>query len=244
MADVQKENGYTTIANELLEAITGSNLTLRETKIILCVIRYTYGFQRKEAELSLRFISVSTNIDFRHTQTVLTSLISKNILLIKKGNQGITGRIISLNKNYDSWNTLDQIGDTNKPLALTKKVTLALTKTANGSIDQIGDKERQKKTLKKEDSCFFDLIPDELKTIEFKEAWQDWITYKKEKKDKLTASTAKLQFKKLIRFLNEGMNPVDIINQTITEGWTGLFPLKQNGESSRRREQNQGILIL
>ena len=84
MANVQKENGYTTIANELLEAITGSNLTLRETKIILCVIRYTYGFNRKEAELSLRFISVSTNIDFRHTQTVLTSLIAKNILIIKK----------------------------------------------------------------------------------------------------------------------------------------------------------------
>jgi len=244
MADVQKENGYTTIANELLEAITGSSLTLRETKIILCVIRYTYGFNRKEAQLSLRFISEATNIKYRHTQTVLSNLLSKNILIIKRENQGITGRIISLNKNYESWNSLDQKGITKQDEGMTKKVSLALTKRGNTTIDQKSIKERQKKTLKKEDSCFFDLIPDELKTIEFKEAWQDWITYKKEKKDKLTVSTAKLQFKKLIRFLNEGMNPVEVINQTITEGWKGLFPLKQNGESYQQQKQNQGTLVL
>jgi len=244
MANVQKENGYTTIANELLEAITGSSLTLRETKIILCVIRYTYGFNRKEAQLSLRFISEATNIKYRHTQTVLSNLLSKNILIIKRENQGITGRIISLNKNYESWNSLDQKGITKQDEGMTKKVSLALTKRGNTTIDQKSIKERQKKTLKKEDSCFFDLIPDELKTIEFKEAWQDWITYKKEKKDKLTVSTAKLQFKKLIRFLNEGMNPVEVINQTITEGWKGLFPLKQNGESYQQQKQNQGTLVL
>jgi len=244
MADVQKENGYTTIANELLEAITGSSLTLRETKIILCVIRYTYGFNRKEAQLSLRFISEATNIKYRHTQTVLSNLLSKNILIIKRENQGITGRIISLNKNYESWNSLDQKGITKQDEGMTKKVSLALTKRGNTTIDQKSIKERQKKTIKKEDSCFFDLIPDELKTIEFKEAWQDWITYKKEKKDKLTVSTAKLQFKKLIRFLNEGMNPVEVINQTITEGWKGLFPLKQNGESYQQQKQNQGTLVL
>jgi len=242
MASPQKENGFTSIANELLEAIFGNNLTQREIKIVLCVIRYTYGFNRKEAQLSLRFISVATNINFRHTQTVLASLFSKNILLIERGNQGINGRIISLNKNYDSWVSIDQKGNTNKPLALTKQVTVALTKTVNSSIDQTGDKEKQKKTLKKEDSYFFGLIPLDLNINGFKETWTNWITYRKEIKKKITVSTAKAQLKKLQDYKEQGMNPEEIINQSIEKGWQGFFPLKQNGESYQ--QQQRGTLNL
>ncbi len=229
MADVQKEHGYTTIANELLEAITGSSLTLRETKIILCVIRYTYGFNRKEAQLSLRFISEATNIKYRHTQTVLSNLLSKNILIIKRENQGITGRIISLNKNYDSWNSHDQKGITKQDVGMTKKVSLALTKRGNTTLDQKSIKEnKEKKTIKKADSCFFDLLPIELNTVEFKTAWQDWIKYKAEKKDKITPTTAEYQFKRLVKFKAQGMNPIEVINESIGNNWQGLFPLKQN----------------
>lgn len=245
MADVQKENGYTTVANELLEAITGSNLTLRETKIILCVIRYTYGFQRKEAELSLRFISVATNIKYRHTQTVLSNLLSKNILMIKRENQGITGRIISLNKNYDSWNTLDQKSITNKPLALTKKVSLALTKRGNTTLDQKSIKEnKEKKTIKKADSHFFDLLPIELTTVEFKEAWTNWIQYRKEIKKTVTLTTAKLQFKDLVKFKAQGMNPIEIINESISKSWTGLFPLKQEKRNQQPEQITSKLRLL
>jgi len=66
MASPQKENGHTQIANELFEAILKSNFTLRELKIIFVVIRFTYGFNRKEAELSARFISNATGIKFYH----------------------------------------------------------------------------------------------------------------------------------------------------------------------------------
>ena len=80
----------------------------------------------------------------------------------------------------------------------------------------------------KADSYFFDLLPNELNTVEFKEVWTAWIKYRAEKKNKITPTTAKLQLEKLMKFKAEGMNPEEIINQTITEGWTGLFPLKQD----------------
>jgi hypothetical protein len=63
-------------------------------------------------------------------------------------------------------------------------------------------------------------------------AWNDWLQYRKEKKQKLTPSTAKLQLK----FLQGRAGPevVAIINQSITAGWTGLFELKDNNHAQTK----------
>lgn len=59
-------------------------------------------------------------------------------------------------------------------------------------------------------------------------AWIEWEQYRKEKKQKLTPSTAKKQ----MDFLGGRAGPeaIAIINQSITNGWTGLFELKTNGK--------------
>jgi len=90
---------------------------------------------------------------------------------------------------------------------------------------------------KKKDVFSFDLLPIELNTVEFKEAWTNWINYKVEKKKIITPTTAKLQFKKLVKFQAQGMNPVEVINESITRGWEGFFPLKQD----KRKEQPEQI---
>lgn len=60
-------------------------------------------------------------------------------------------------------------------------------------------------------------------------AWEEWRQYRKEIKKTLSPSTAKKQ----MQFLGGRAGPeiVEIINQSIKHGWTGLFPLKteQNG---------------
>lgn len=60
-------------------------------------------------------------------------------------------------------------------------------------------------------------------------SWNEWEAYRKEIKKKLSPSTAKKQ----IQFL--GGRPeneiIAIINQSITNGWTGLFELKGNGNN-------------
>ena len=71
--DVQLENGYTKIANELLVAIYGTNFNATQLKIILCVIRYTYGFNRKSHELSIGFISKATGISKRYISEELNN---------------------------------------------------------------------------------------------------------------------------------------------------------------------------
>jgi hypothetical protein len=64
------------------------------------------------------------------------------------------------------------------------------------------------------------------------ESWNEWVKYKSEQKKKLTPSSIKKQ----IQFLGGRADPeiIDIINESIRNGWQGLFELKQknNGTSS------------
>lgn len=103
MANPQKENGSTDIANELLEAIYSSNFNAPQLDIIYCLIRYTYGFHRKSHKLSINFISRATK---RHKITIskeLAKLIDKNVINVEQKSTYSTSRILSLNKNYSTW---------------------------------------------------------------------------------------------------------------------------------------------
>ncbi len=56
-----------------------------------------------------------------------------------------------------------------------------------------------------------------------KKAWEAWQQHRKEKKKSLTPTSMKLQLK----FLEENKEDhAEIIRNSITNGWTGLFPLK------------------
>ncbi|HCS73018.1 MAG TPA: hypothetical protein DIW17_03995 [Clostridiales bacterium] len=115
MADVQLENGYTRIANELLEAVLKTPFIAAHLKIILTCWRYTYGFGRKEAELSLNFISKATGISKRYISDGLTELINSNVLIVVKESTYSSSRIIAFNKNYSEWEyrtTIQQVNPT------------------------------------------------------------------------------------------------------------------------------------
>lgn len=56
MASPQIENGYTTIANEILDHLYKQPLNGTELKVVMCILRYTFGFRRKSHKLSASFI--------------------------------------------------------------------------------------------------------------------------------------------------------------------------------------------
>lgn len=101
-------------------------------------------------------------------------------------------------------------------------------------IENIDDIKSKKKKF------FENLIPPAMKSIEFENAWHEWIKYKSEIRNKVTESTAKKQ----LQFLEiHKENAVNIINQSIQSGWKGLFELnnnyKQNGAIKSRRNTLQ-----
>lgn len=94
-------------------------------------------------------------------------------------------------------------------------------------------KEEKKKEEQKETPLrAFDLP---FTSDEFYNAWIEWEQFRKDIKKKLTPLTAKKQ----IKFLGGAgeKNAIAIINQSITNGWTGLFKLSTNGKQTSTIEQ-------
>lgn len=103
MKSPQKENGYTPIANEILEVISKCKLNGTQFRILTVVWRYTYGFSRKEHELGVNFLVNATGISKRQIQKELNELMSSKILIEVRPASFNSTRIISFNKNYDEW---------------------------------------------------------------------------------------------------------------------------------------------
>lgn len=104
MADVQLENGYTKIANEILDAIQHFQFSQNQFKILIALWRNTYGWNRKECEFSLSHIEKTTNLDRKRASATLKSLIEANVIIeIDKGSS-TKKKVVVFNKNYEEWN--------------------------------------------------------------------------------------------------------------------------------------------
>lgn len=103
MASPQKENGYTTIANELLEAIYRRKFTASQLKILMFIMRFTYGFNRKTASLSNSFISNGTGIHEITVSKEINTLINDNVIELHKKPSFHDSRVIGINKDYEGW---------------------------------------------------------------------------------------------------------------------------------------------
>lgn len=104
MASPQVKNGYTRIANEILENIIKTHLNGTQYRLVMIIWRYTYGFKRTSHELSVSYIAKKINASRSQVDRELSSLIDKKIIVSdgigKKG-----ARVLSFNKNYEEWKT-------------------------------------------------------------------------------------------------------------------------------------------
>jgi phage replication O-like protein O len=96
MANPQKENGHTDIANEIMEAMARTHWSGYEIQIILFLLRKTYGWHKKEDWISLSSFEKATAIDHTSICRTIKKLINRKI--IKKDKKKM-----SFNKDYDEW---------------------------------------------------------------------------------------------------------------------------------------------
>lgn len=120
------EDGFTRIANELLEAVTkaiSSGIIVgQESAIVLWIIRYTYGFHQTNGFFHTSYIAKELGLPKSWVSQLLSRLQKKNII-IKNGNQ------ISLNKHYKEWKSLVTTKQNNEDDSLvTTKQRLVTTK--------------------------------------------------------------------------------------------------------------------
>ena len=96
MANPQLEDGYTQIANEILENLMRIYLPANQWQVLLCIIRKTYGFKKKVDWIANRQIVEATGL--------LKSTVSRALRRLEQ--QGLinrNGRSIGFQKDWEQW---------------------------------------------------------------------------------------------------------------------------------------------
>jgi len=97
MANPQKEEGYTQIANEILDALARyGHFGSEEWRVLLFIIRKTYGYHKKWDTISYSQIAKGTGLKRQNAHRAFKKLSSKRITLrLENG--------LMFNKNYEDW---------------------------------------------------------------------------------------------------------------------------------------------
>lgn len=111
----QLEDGYTRLSNELFDAILAFPFSGRQLKVLMTIIRKTYGYNKKRDDMSASQIANSCGVARPHVVKTLGELADMNVILKQSGR---FGSIIEINKKYRSWG-----GTKTVPLPSTESVS-------------------------------------------------------------------------------------------------------------------------
>lgn len=177
--------------------------------------------KRGQTITSLSKLAKEANLTIKQIRTALKKLKSTGEVASKGTSQF---SLITLT-NYDLYQSDDLLGASNRA---SNRASEGQAKGKRGASEgQQYKKEKKKKNDKKEEVVFF---PDNLNNEVFKKSWKEWVAFRKEKKKALTPTTIAKQ----LNFLsNLGLdNAVVAIENSITNGWQGLFKPRKTTNNS------------
>lgn len=153
MTNPQLENGYTPIANEILDALVGIRIPGEARQCLDFIIRKTYGYKKKEDWIALSQFVDATSLKKPTVSRALKKLLFMNMIIKKDKGLGVT---YGLQKDCDKWKPLS------KKITVIKKDNKGSTKKIiGGSTKKIPTIHRYYKrniTKEKEEIPFEDII--------------------------------------------------------------------------------------
>lgn len=140
MANPQTENGYTKIANELLEALCKVRIPGEARQVLDVIFRKTYGFNKKEDAIALSQLCLMTGLKKPNVCRAINVLTGMNIVI--KNDNGVTTKYRII-KNFETWKPLS------KKITLSKKIMVVIKNDNKPLSKKIHTKEK-KETITKE----------------------------------------------------------------------------------------------
>lgn len=222
MADVQIEYGYTQIANQILEVLAQTPLNGTQMRILLIILRYTYGFNRKQAELSVNYIAKASEINERQIRRELKTLINYNIVKIIKEATFNTPRIIAFNKNYEEWTNSTQKIKKTVAYKLDLSPVGELDPTTQDKLDPQEIKDINKDIKKESNKEIYDttLFSDNLNS-----KISEWLKYKKERRETYKPTGLNSFIKQLKKKVDEFEEEpvIELIELCMSNNWKGII---------------------
>ncbi|EAA7160839.1 replication protein [Salmonella enterica] len=128
------EDGFMRVANELTDSLLMADLTVRQLKVMLAIMRKTYGFNKAVDRITNTQIAAMTGIHHTHVCAAKRQLIERKFLIAD-------GVKIGVNKVVSQWISQDS-------LTLAKTANKTLAKSANGyKPSQLNTKDNIQKTI-------------------------------------------------------------------------------------------------
>lgn len=238
------EDGYTRIANELLEAVMLAGLSQHQLLVFMAVMRKTYGFNKKSDWVSNEQLSALTGILSHKCSAAKSALVRRGILTQ-------SGRSVGINKAVSEWSCLPESGKKIKPYL--KEVNLpesgnkSLPESGNDTYpNQVNTKDKHTKDKKDNSnnppkspkSASFDPAGVSLPEWLSQAVWKSWVDYRRDLKKPIKSQQTVTQAINLLeRCKCSGYQPEEIINQSIANGWQGLFEPKIAKQTPRAQSR-------
>ena len=236
------DDGYTRIANELLEAVMLAGLSQHQLLVFMAVMRKTYGFNKKSDWVSNDQLSALTGILPHKCSAAKSSLVKRGVFTQ-------IGRTVGINKAVSEWVKLPKSGNENK--VYLKEVNLpvsgkkCLPESGNDTYpNQVNTKDKHTKDNKDNinnppkspRAVSFDALAVQLPDWLSAEIWSSWVAYRRDLKKPIKSQQTVTQAINLLdRCRLNGYAPEEIINRSIANGWQGLF--EPNGAKPQPSQQ-------
>jgi phage replication O-like protein O len=104
MADVQLEHGHVRIANRLFEAILDADFTGAQSRILVALIRLTYGWRRRTVTLTVPELAAYCRMQpvggFRRA---LRDLVGEGVVIQLEHDRGRSATTYAIQKDFMAW---------------------------------------------------------------------------------------------------------------------------------------------
>ena len=138
---IQIENGnFTRIHNDIVERLAQTDLSGSEFRCLWFLLRKTYGFQKKEDDISYSQFAEGTGLDRRNVMRSLDKLVQRGIVY-RKENGNNRPQTWGFNKYFEQWNRTSGQNDTSETLQTSGQNDTSLGQTSgqNGATSGQND---------------------------------------------------------------------------------------------------------
>jgi len=127
MASPQLENGFTSVANEIIDALGRIRIRGEAIQVLWVIFRKTYGWHKLTDDISLSQFVEATGINKRNVSRAIRILRDMNLIIIQKDNESLSKKITDtvnyrFNKDFETWKPLS------KKITLSKKIICVIQK--------------------------------------------------------------------------------------------------------------------
>ncbi|EJH4501867.1 replication protein [Cronobacter sakazakii] len=234
------DDGYARLSNMLLAEYAGADLTKRQFKVLLAILRKTYGWNKPMDRVTDAQIAEIAKLPVKRCNEAKLELVRMGVI---KQQGGMFGP----NPNVYEWNIPQNEGKSPKtgdipqtegksPKTGNKK-SLKMRESnpskQGNTKDTIQNTKNNTPLTPQGGKARFNPLDVDLPDWLDPAVWREWVQYRAENKKPIKSMlTVTKAIKLLSQFRDSGDNPAEVINQSIANGWQGLFRVKATGRAS------------